>query len=115
MTTGRRANPWRFYRVEITGRNFHLLWEASGGGTRVRRVGFHTTVHVRARNVSEAELRAVSILRRDKSLRASIRNPKSSPARLFVDGIEELRSFKGCRLPRTGFAFYGERSSARKR
>ena len=71
-------------------------------------MGFYTTVHVRARSIQEAELRAVNALRRDKSLHASLRNSRSDPPRMFVDEIAELASFKGCRVPRTGFAFYAD-------
>jgi hypothetical protein len=109
-----RANPWRYFRVAINGRNFQLLWEARGGGTRVKRTGFYTTVHVRARYVLEAEGRAMNVLHRDESLRKSVRNPRADPPRMFVDRIEELRSFRGCRIPRTGFAFYGERGHRAK-
>ena len=30
MKTTRRANPWRYFRVAINGRNFQLLWEDKG-------------------------------------------------------------------------------------
>jgi hypothetical protein len=115
VKTKRRANPWRHFRVRINGRNFQLLWEAKGGGARTKRSGFYTTVHVKARNPEEAEVRAVNVLRRDKSLRASVRNSSSDPPRMFVDTIQELRSFRGCRVPRTGFAFYSERGPRPKR
>lgn len=114
MKTPHRANPWRYFRVRINGRNFQLLWENKGGRARAKRTGFYTTVHVRARNAGEAEVRAVNVLLRDKSLGASVRNSRSDPPRMFVDGIEELRSFRGCRVPRTGFAFYSERGPRRK-
>ena len=78
-------------------------------------MGFYTAVHVRARNTKEAELRALDVIRRDKKLRASVRNPKSDPAGMFVDEIVELRSFKGCRIPRSGFAFYQDRGPRTKR
>ncbi len=34
---------------------------------------------------------------------------------MFLEALEELTSFKGCRLPRTGFAFYSEREPRTKR
>jgi hypothetical protein len=106
---GSRTNPWRYFAVLVNGRNFHLLWEGRGPRPHVRRCGFHTTAHVRARSEKEAEMRAVAVLRRDKKLRLSLRNPRSDPPTLFVERIEELSSFKGRLFPRTGFAFYGER------
>lgn len=104
-----RANPWLYFQVRINGRNFHLAFVDENGQSRVRRMGFVTTVHVRARNPNEAELRAVNVLRRDKALLKSVRNPKSNPPRMFVDDIEELQSFKGLRTPRLGFTFYKDR------
>jgi hypothetical protein len=108
-------NPWRHFGVRINGRNFRLLWEGKGGRAYAKRTGFYTTVHIRARNVEEAELRAVDVLRRDKKLQASVRNPRSDPPRMFVDEIVELPSFKGRLVPRTGFAFYSERGPRAKR
>jgi hypothetical protein len=104
-----RPNPWRYFRVRINGRNFQLSWEDKAGRVSAKRKGFYTTVHVRARNPAEAELRAVNVLRRDKKLRASVRNVAADPPRMFVDEIVEVASFKGCLIPRTGFAFYSER------
>jgi hypothetical protein len=48
-------------------------------------------------------------LRRDRSLRASVRNTRADPPRMLLESLTELRSFRGCRVPRTGFAFYPER------
>lgn len=31
---------------------------------------------------------------------------RPAPPRMFLEELEELPSFKGCRLRRTGFAFY---------
>ena len=103
-----RTNPWRYFGVLVNGRNFQLLWEGKGGRPYTRRTGFYTTVHIRARNAEEAELRAVNVLRRDKKLLASVRNSSSDPPRIFVDRLVELPSFKGRAIPRTGFAFYSE-------
>jgi hypothetical protein len=105
----RKRNPWRYFRVRINGRNFHLLWEGKNGRPQTKRIGFYTTVHVRARSSDEAETRAVRVLQRDKSLNKSVQNARSDLPRMFVDEIAELTSFQGCRIPRTGFAFYSER------
>jgi hypothetical protein len=108
-----RKNSWLYFRVRVHGRNFHLAWEDKPARVTTRRTGFYTTVFVRARNPEEAELRAIAVLRRDQKLRASVRNPKADPPRMFVDEIAELASFQGCNLPRTGFAFYSERGPRR--
>jgi hypothetical protein len=108
-TRRKRKNPWRYFGALINGRNFQLAWQTDQGRSFVRRTGFHTTVHVRARSASEAELRAMEALRRDKSLRASVRNTRTDPPTMFLKSLTELRSFRGRRVPRTGFAFYPER------
>ena len=104
-----RKSSWRYFKVLVNGRNFQLAWQDERGRDQTRRMGFHTSVHVRARNAQQAELRAMNILRRDKALIVSVRNLKSDPPRMFVNEIVELPSFEGLRVPRTGFAFYGER------
>ena len=113
MKERQRTNPWRYFRVRVNGRNFQLAWQDERERAYIRRVGFYTTVHIRARNLQEAELRAVNVLKRDKSLLTSVRNSRSDPPRMFVDEIVEVSSFKGLRIPRTGFAFYGERRAQR--
>jgi hypothetical protein len=116
MRKERPKNSWRYFRALVNGRNFQLAWaEGKNEKTRIKRTGFYTTVHVRARSQKEAELRAMKVLRAEKALRKSIRNPASDPPRMFLQKLEELSSFKGCRLPRTGFAFYSERGPRTKR
>lgn len=56
----------------------------------------------------------MKLLRADKALRKSVRNPASDPPRMFLEKLAELPSFRGCRLPRTGSAFYSERGSRTK-
>ncbi len=98
----------------MNGTNFRMELE-DDSGCRVRRMGFVTNVFLAARTPREAELRAVAVLRRDKSLRAGVRNEPSDPPLLFADEIEEISSFKGCRRPRQGLAFYPERGPRRKK
>ena len=116
MRKERRKSSWRYFRAVVNGRNFQLAWaEGEQEKQRIKRMGFYTTVHVRARSENEAELRAMKLLRGDKALCKSVRNPGSDPPRMFLEKLEELSSFKGCRLPRTGFAFYSERGPHTKR
>lgn len=110
-----RKSSWRYFGVHVHGRNFQLAWQDERGRDQTRRVGFYTTVHVKARNAQQAELRAVKILKGDKALLASVRNLRSDPPRMLVDDIVELESFEGLRVPRTGFAFYDERGPRLKR
>ena len=115
MRKGNRKNSWRYFRALVNGRNFQLSWaDGESEVPTVKRTGFYTTVHVRARNEREAEQRAIQVLRADKALRIGVRNPASDPPRLFVKELQELTSFKGCRVPRTGFAFYSERGPRTK-
>ena len=110
-----RKSSWRYFRAVVNGRNFQLTWaEAENERPRIKRKGFYTTVHVRARSQKEAESRAMKLLRADKALRKSVRNPASDPPLMFLEALEELSSFKGCRLPRTGFAFYSERGPRKR-
>lgn len=116
------------WRVLVNGTNFQLPFEESkprGKGRnrvaaserrpKVRRMGFYTTVFVTARSPKDAELRGVNVIRRDKALRASVRNAKDDPPRIFIDEIVELQSFRGCRRPRVGLAFYAERGRKREK
>jgi hypothetical protein len=116
MKKSSRKSSWRYFRAVVNGRNFQLTWaEGENERPRIKRKGFYTTVHVRARSEREAESRAMKLLRADKALRKSVRNPASDPPLMFLEELEELSSFKGCRLPRTGFAFYSERGPRTKR
>jgi hypothetical protein len=109
-------SSWRYFKAVVNGRNFQLTWaEGENERPRIKRKGFYTTVHVRARSQREAEARAMKLLRADKALCKSVRNPASDPPLMFLEELEELSSFKGCRLPRTGFAFYSERGPRTKR
>jgi len=116
------------WRVLINGTNFRMPFElpksrrkgwyrvvAPDQHTKVRRVGFYTMVFVTARSPLEAELRAVDVIRRDKDLRAGVRNAKNDPPKLFADEILELRSFRGCHRPRAGLTFYAERGRKREK
>ena len=117
MSKESRKSSWRYFRAVVNGRNFQLSWaEGENERPRIKRTGFYTTVHVRARSEREAESRAMKLLRADKALCKSVRNPASDdPPLMFLEELEELSSFKGCRLPRTGFAFYSERAPRTKR
>jgi hypothetical protein len=102
------------WRILMNGTNFRMELEDESG-RRVRRMGFVTNVFLTARTPREAELRAVAVLRRDKYLRSAMRNDPGDPPLLFADKIEGIASFKGCRQPRQGLAFYPERGPRRKR
>jgi hypothetical protein len=122
---GRRCpgNPrarWEIARMKrwgvlVNGTNFRLNVEDGSGSERVRRMGFYTAVYLTARTEREAERKAMGVLGRDPALRASIRNAPEDPPVMFTEEIRELRSFSGCKRPRTDFVFYAERGPRRRK
>ena len=89
------------YRLFVCGENFVFKVD-----DEEQRLGFYTTVFIEADNAEEAELKAVGLLRNDPKLKECVLNPKSDPPMMFVEEIEEVESFAGESLPRTGFAFF---------
>jgi hypothetical protein len=116
------------WAILINGTNFQMPFEVptshrkdwyhiipADQNTKVRRVGFYTEVFVVAPSPRKAVLRAVEVLRGDKDLRAAVRNPRDDSPRLFTERVTEIASFRGCRRPRSGLAFYVERGRKRKK
>ena len=89
------------YRVIIHGQN--ALTEVDGIR---KRLSFHTNVFVEGSNVGDAEWLAFTVLRADEGLRKLCSNATSDPVRFSVEEVQELESFDGIQLPRTGLAFY---------
>jgi hypothetical protein len=105
LIVGREAQVMQKYRVIVRGQN--LLTEVDG----VRqRVGFFTNVFVEALTPTDAELRAVELIREDARLRQMTLNAESNSLRLSAGEVQEIESFDGVRLPRTGLALYPEKS-----
>jgi hypothetical protein len=71
-------------------------------------MGFYTQVFVEACDDAEAEARAVDVLRQDSKLREGVLNGPDDRPSMSVEEIEQIASFDGCKLPRTGLAFYVE-------
>ncbi len=89
------------YRVRIRGEN--LLTDVDG----VRQLlGFYTHVFTEGFSRADAESRALEVLRSDPKLRGMTLNRSDNPLRLSVEETEELESFEGFTLPRTGLALY---------
>lgn len=103
------------WRVLVNGTNFRIEFAEDGGASKVRRMGFYTTVFVTAKTAKEAELKAATLLRVDKKLRTVVRNAHNDPPMVFADEIEEVSSFRGRLRRRTGFTLYVERGPKRKR
>jgi hypothetical protein len=93
------------FRAFIHGKNFAIR-EDDRPDPHMR--GFYTTVYVEAADLPAAELAAVEVLRQDEQLRATTCNDRSDRPILDVEEIQEIESFEGLRLPRTGFVFYEE-------
>jgi hypothetical protein len=91
------------YRVLIHGQN--LLTEIE---SIRKRVGFYTDVFVEAFASSDAEARALDVIREDAQLRGIALNAADDSLRLLVEEVHEIESFDGVRLPRTGLALYEE-------
>jgi hypothetical protein len=89
------------YRVMIHGEN--LLADVEG----IRQLlGFYTHVFIEGFSRADAESRALELLREDAKLRDMSLNRQDDPLRLSVEEAEELDSFDGFTLPRTGLALY---------
>lgn len=70
--------------------------------------GFFTTVFVEAANAEQAENAVVGLLRNDPKLREALKNEEANPPSVFIESMEEIQSFEGCKLPRTGLAWFVE-------
>jgi hypothetical protein len=93
------------YRVIIHGRN--LLTEVDG----VRqRLGFYTNVFIEAFTSADAEARAIELVREDAHLQDMALNTEVDALSLSADEVQEIESFDGVRLPRTGLSLYEEKS-----
>lgn len=91
------------YRVFVRGENFIIR-----GDERNQKLGFYTTVFVEALDEQSAEFKAMALLRTDQKLVGITLNSKSNPPMMYMEEIEELETFEGLHLPRTGFAFFNE-------
>ncbi len=92
------------YRVFVRGENFLVRSDE-----QEQKFGFYTTVFVEALDEQGAEFKAMQLLRTDQKLVSITLNSKSNPPMMYMEEIEELETFEGRNLPRTGFAFfYGE-------
>ena len=88
------------YSVMLEGRNFLLDIEGS-----VKKYGFFTTRYVEAENPEQAEIKAVQLIKEDRSLKMAAKNEGLKPM-IYLDSITELMSFEGVRLPGTGYSFF---------
>ena len=94
------------YRVLVRGENFLF-----GVNEEAQKFGFYTTVYVEALDDESAELNAMEILRTDQKLVGITLNSKSDSPMMYMEEIEELETFEGLNLPRTGFSFFSAEDS----
>ncbi|MBI5232910.1 MAG: hypothetical protein HY880_00995 [Deltaproteobacteria bacterium] len=89
------------YRVKLNGKNFKMELEG-----KIEKLGFYAARWVQADNIQEAEIKAVNLVREDKSLGAAIRNEMSDSPMIYIDSLTEIDNFDGIDVPGTGYSFY---------
>lgn len=87
------------YKVIIEGANFLVRV-----GTETRKLGFFTTRFVEAQDEQEAENKTIDMLRVE--LETLVQNDKSDSPMMFVEEIDELKSFGEFEVPGAGFTWY---------
>lgn len=89
------------YRVIVERQN--LLTHVDG----VRqRLGFYTNVFIEAFTPDDPASRAIELVREDVDWQQILINAEDDPINLSADEIQEIESFDGILLPRTGLVFY---------
>lgn len=91
------------YQVMVHGQNFLLQLE----GER-KKMGFYTWIFLEATDPESADNAAASFLRADAKLRGNVLNEPGDPPYMTSERIEEVDSFDGSHLPRTGLIYYAE-------
>lgn len=91
------------YRVFILGESVHAVVEGL-----TQRLGFFTTVFVEADLPEQAGTLAVSLLRADPKVVGLAQTPADDPFRLVIEKTQQIESFAGVSLPRTGLALFPE-------
>jgi len=87
------------YKVSVYGENFLMNLE----GVK-QKLGFYTTRFVEASDEEEAEYAVMDLLRTE--LASDVLNQESDSPMMYVEEIEELKSFDGFPYPGTGFSFF---------
>jgi hypothetical protein len=95
------------FKVFIRGRNYLLHFQ----NAEVGKYGFYTTVFVEAFNSDEAKAMALRLLKGDSKLLEICKNSESDVPILSAESADEITSFEGCSIPRTGLAFFSENNS----
>lgn len=86
------------HRVMIHREN--LLTEVNGAR---QELGFYTNVYLEAFTASDAEARAIEMIREDASLVEVLLNPDDNPLKLPAEEVQEIETFDGHKLPRDAF------------
>ncbi len=88
----------------IHGCNFLLPTEGSP-----QKHGFYVCTFVEAASVADAQAAALSLVRANPKLRATVQNPPDDPPRLEFEEVEQLAEWPAdCVRPLSGFSFYVE-------
>lgn len=96
--------------VTLHGKNFEI--EIDG---KAQRLGFFTTRWVEAADPEKAELKAVELVKTDKSLVKSVRNEKDNPPMIYLSELSEIDSFDGVNIPGAGYSFYPDKDNKSRR
>jgi hypothetical protein len=102
------------YRVLVYGRNFLLAFEERRR-TIIRRTGFYTWRCVTAANPRQAEYRAMDMIRRDRKLRETVKNPRTDPPIMHALEIRRLRADAPYSVSGTGYTFFTGKGAGRPR
>ncbi|NEQ48116.1 MAG: hypothetical protein F6K00_33110 [Leptolyngbya sp. SIOISBB] len=91
-----------YYEVTINGENFWMMME-----DKPSKMGFYTNRYVEATNETEAENKAVQMIRDDSTF-DKILNERSDPPMIYCDGISELEGNVDLPPVNQGYVFYRE-------
>lgn len=91
------------YYVLINGQNF--LVDKRG---QIRKYGFFTTRCVDADGPQQAEVSAISLLRRNQSLKKMVRNAEGDQPMLYVEEVAQVEPFHSLPRSEQGFSWYPE-------
>lgn len=92
------------YYVKLNGRNF--IYESDKNGQE--KLGFLIIRYVEAENPEEAEMKAVSMVRKIERLKFGLLNTKDNPPMIYLEDLAELESFDGINNLEPGIIFYNE-------
>ncbi len=95
-----------YYEVKLNGENFWMVME-----DKPSKMGFYTNRYVEATDATEAENKAVQMIRDDPTF-DKILNARSDPPMIYCDRISELEGNVDSPTANQGYVFYREDSDS---